>query len=230
MSGDFNADGLHSESDLYLRNGATFKSVLILSGAKIDGDVDMIGASVGGAVNADKLQVGSSLYMRSEAQNKTSFKEVNLRGAKVTGQIDMTGASFDGKLDAESLQVGDTLLMYSEGQNITSFKDVNLRGAKITGDIYMNGASFSGTLIVDGLQASKDLSMSDVYCVNKTVLTFAHVGGGLDLRGATLASLDLSGASIVGDLRLGGAHKSAVWTGKNGEPGTLTLHNTQSAI
>jgi hypothetical protein len=27
-------------------------------------------------------------------------------------------------------------------------------------------------------------------------------------------------------LRLGGSYKSAVWTGKNGEPGTLNLHNT----
>ncbi len=59
-------------------------------------------------------------------------------------------------------------------------------------------------------------------------MVFSHVGGNLDLRGATLANLDLSGASIAGDLRLGGAHNSAVWTGKSGAPGTLNLHNTHA--
>jgi hypothetical protein len=57
-------------------------------------------------------------------------------------------------------------------------------------------------------------------------MTFAHVGGNLDLRGATLANLDLFDASVAADLRLGGPYKSAVvWKGKKGEPGTLTLRN-----
>jgi hypothetical protein len=56
-------------------------------------------------------------------------------------------------------------------------------------------------------------------------MTFAHVGGNLDLRGATLSELDLAGASIAGDLRVGGGNdfKSALWT----KPGTLNLHNVQ---
>ena len=51
-------------------------------------------------------------------------------------------------------------------------------------------------------------------------MVFAHIGGNLDLRGATLAGLDLSGASIAGDLELGGLpRKSLRWTGRSGEPG-----------
>src|SRR5262249_9686690 len=52
------------------------------------------------------------------------------------------------------------------------------------------------------------------------------VGGGLDLRGATLAGLDLSGASIATDLALGESGHSAVWKRKNGEPSALNLDNT----
>jgi hypothetical protein len=86
----------------------------------------MIGASFGGALNANSLHVDSSQLMRSNAQNKAGFKYVNLRGAEIKGQIDMTGASFDGELNANALQVGGSLFMASDGQNKASFKDVVL--------------------------------------------------------------------------------------------------------
>ena len=92
----------------------------------------------------------------------------------------------------------------------------------------MVGASFDGTLAANALQVGGNLLMRDAQFVRKIDMTFAHVGGNLDLRGATLDNLDLSGASIAGDLRLGGAYKSALRTGKNGELGTLNLHNAHT--
>jgi len=92
----------------------------------------------------------------------------------------------------------------------------------------MVGASFGGTLNADSLQAGGDLFMRDASCAQQVVMFFAHIGGNLDLRGATLAGLDLSGASIAGDLRFGGGYKPAVWTGKNGDPGTLNLHTAHT--
>jgi uncharacterized protein YjbI with pentapeptide repeats len=345
MVGDFSADSLHSESDLFLRGGSAFKSDVRLSGAKIDGDVDMTGASFDGTLDADKLHVGGSLLMNSDGENKASFKDVHLggekvggqihmsgasfdgtlnasnlqvgltlhmssegpnkasfkdvvlTGAKITGQISMIGASFDGELNTEALQAGGDLLMYSMGQNITSFKDVTLRSAKITGGINMNGSSFGGTLDAEFLEVggslfmrSDDQNMARFMDVDLTgaeikgqidmagacfrrplnaeflqalgslimqpegqnkanckeaerlqavgslvirpegptavEMVFAHIGGNLDLRGATLAGLDLSGASVAGDLELGGSpRKSLNWTGRSWEHG-LTLRNT----
>jgi uncharacterized protein YjbI with pentapeptide repeats len=273
LVGDFAADGLHAESDLSLANGATFKLEVRLSAAKIAGQIDMTGAGFDDKLNADSLQVGGSLLMYSDDQNKASFKDVVLRGAKITGQITMTGASFGGNLEADSLQVGDmllmgydrqnkacfkvvdlrsakvtgdiymngasfggrlnadslqvggSLLMYSDDQNKASFKDVNLNSAKLTGQVAMNGASFDGKLEAEALQAGADIFMYDAHFAHAVNMVFAHVGGSLDLRGATLAGLDLSGASVVGDLRLGDPGKHAIWKGKNGEPGALNLHN-----
>ena len=187
----------------------------------------MTGASFDGTLDADSLQVGEMLLMRSEGENKASFKEVNLRGAKITGQIDMTGASFGGVLYADSLQVGEMLLMRSEGENKASFKDVDLPGAKITGQIDMTGASFDGTLDASYVQVGDDLILIDAHCARPVVMVFAHIGGNLNLAGATLAGLYLSGASIAGDLTLNGApYKSVVWKGEKGKPGTLNLRNT----
>jgi hypothetical protein len=140
----------------------------------------------------------------------------------------MTGASVDGALNASALQVGGFLLMHSDGENKASFKEVRLGGAKITGPVDMTGASIDGALNANALQVGGSLFMLDAHCAQAVNMVFAHIDGSLDLRGATLAGLDLSGASIAGDLRLGGSYKAAVWSGKNGEPGTLTLHNTHA--
>jgi uncharacterized protein YjbI with pentapeptide repeats len=178
MVGDFFADSLHSESDLFLRHGATFKS------------------------------------------------DVRLNGAKIDGRVEMTGASFDGTLNADYLQVGEVLLMQSAGQNKASFKDVVLRGANITGQIDMDGASFSGTLNANQLRVGGSLFMRDANCTHEVEMDFAHIGGNLDLRGAILHGLDISGASITGDLRLGEPGNPAVWKGNIRKPSPLNLRNT----
>ena len=98
MVGNFDAEGLHDESSLSLADGAAFKSVMRLTGAKIDGGVDMTGVSFYGALKASSLEVGGDLLMYSDDQNKASFKEVDLRLAKITGQVAMVAASFDGTL------------------------------------------------------------------------------------------------------------------------------------
>ena len=215
------------------QNKASFKDVN-LGGAKVTGQIDMRGASIHRELYADSLQVGGRLLMRSEmpseGQNKASFKDVKLGGAKVTGQIDMRGASIDGTLDADSLQAGGDLFMRSEGQIKASFKHVNLRGAKVTGQIVMIGASIDDKLYADSLQVGGDLSMNDAH-TDKVQMVFAHVGSNLDLSRATFADLDLSGASVTGDLRLARPYASRPWirlrpwTRKNGESGALILYN-----
>jgi uncharacterized protein YjbI with pentapeptide repeats len=204
-------------------NKASFKNVN-LTGTKITGLIDMDGASFDGMLDACSLQVGGDLSM-----TVASFKNVFLRHAKVKGLIGMDGAKFDGWLVLTSTQVDGHLFMRSDGQNNVSLKDVFLRFTKIAGVIDMSGASIDGLLYADALQVDGDVGLQDARCTQKVVMVFAHVGSSLDLRGATLADVDLSGASVGGDLRLGGAHKSTVWTGKNGEPGALSLHNTHIA-
>ncbi|MGB6666589.1 MAG: hypothetical protein WCF64_04420 [Methylocella sp.] len=247
MNGAFNANSLHAESDLFLRNGAVFKSEVRQSAAKIDGDVDMTGASFDGTLNAEALQVGEALLMYSDGQNKASFKDVDLRGAKIKGKIDMAGACFRSPLNAEFLQALGSLLMQSGGSNKTSCTEaeslqavgslvmpsagpntasVTLDSAKITGDIVMTGANFEGNLYAEDLQVGGNLFIRDAHCAQEVDMVFAHVGGTLVLRGATLAGLNLSGASVAGDLELGGLPRESVsWTGRSWETG-LTLRNT----
>jgi uncharacterized protein YjbI with pentapeptide repeats len=229
INGAIDADSLHSESDLFLHSGTEFKREVSLNGAKIDGIVDMTGASFGATLDADSVQVGGDLFMRSDAQNKATFKGVDLSGAKITGAIDMTGASIGGKLVADSLQVGGSLLMYSDAQNKASFKGVDLRGAKITGLVDMTGASFEGALNAQGLAGTNLLMRSEGQSKTSFMgvdLRGAKITGLVDMSGATLHRLDLSGASIAGELELARPRKPAIWKGNFRKPSALTLHNT----
>jgi hypothetical protein len=56
-------------------------------------------------------------------------------------------------------------------------------------------------------------------------MAFAKFGNNLDLRDATLANLDLSGASIAVDLQLGSQNKLVNWNTKDGQDGDLNLRN-----
>jgi hypothetical protein len=120
--------------------------------------------------------------------------------------------------------------MRSAGQNKASFKGLNLTTAKVTGSIEMDGAAFEGYVNADSLQVGADLFMRDTMCAQSILMVFARVGGNVDLRGSTFAELDLSGASIGGELRLGIWSKTpTLWRTSAGEPGNLILGNTRVA-
>jgi uncharacterized protein YjbI with pentapeptide repeats len=52
--------------------------------------------------------------MQSDADNRTTFDEVNLTGAKINGKRDMSGADFEGALRGEASDVDGNLLMQSD--------------------------------------------------------------------------------------------------------------------
>jgi hypothetical protein len=61
-------------------------------------------------------------------------------------------------------------------------------------------------------------------------MIFARISGNVDIRGSTLAELNVSGAFIGGELRLGIWSKTpTVWRTKDGKPGDLILINTRIA-
>ena len=208
----FDAEGLRSESDLSLGNGAVFMDDVSLKAAKIDGRIDMDGASVNGTLNAENLRLGITLHMASRGENKATYNEVILRGAKVTGLLSMDGAKVEGTLNADNLQVGGALHMRSQGVNNATFKRIILRSAKIAGQLSMIGATVDGEFNGEFLQVGGSFLMrseAENAIFKNMDLHSSHVAGSLDLRGATLANVDLSTASIGADFMLG----STVWTG-----------------
>jgi hypothetical protein len=155
----------------------------------------------------------------------------------------MIGASFDGPLFAGLLKVGGDLGMGSltaerlkefarrvgtpseYKASKVKFKQVFLTGSKVEGNILIPDAVFEGALDASFLQVGGDMDMHDSHCADQVELGLARIGGSLNLRGAGLAGLDLSGASIAADLHLGSTHDSVVCKGNDCKPGALNLRN-----
>ncbi len=231
---------LSMESDA--ANRTTFDDVN-LTGAKIKGKLDMSGADFEGALHGETLHVDGNLLMQSDLWREPSFKRVDINGAMVSGSVSMIGASFDGPLYAGLLRVGGNLEMgsltaerlkdlarrvgslpeYRASQ--VKFKQVFLTGSKVEGNILIPDASIEGAVDASFLQVGGNMNMPDSHFADQVEMGLAHIGGSLDLSGAGLAGLDLSGASIAADLKLGGAHESALCKGNGCKPAALNLRN-----
>jgi hypothetical protein len=135
----------------------------------------MRGASFDGMLNADALQVGGMLLMRSAGQNLSSFKGVHLLGATIKGQIDMVGAKFDDTLDAESVQTGSDLLM--RGARFAN--EVVMASALVGGGLDLRGAYLLG-LDLSRASVARDLRLGgELGALN---LRNAHVGNLIDAK------------------------------------------------
>jgi uncharacterized protein YjbI with pentapeptide repeats len=241
VEGKLNLDALQVGQDLLMpcdeTHAALFRDV-VLRGAKIDGTLDLSCPTVAGTLDMNELQVGQDVLMRSTKYGIAQFKDVNLNGAKIGRQFDLRGAAVDGTLSLVELQVGESVAMGSDALNNARFRDVAMNGAKILWQLDLRGAQVDGALKANRLQVGQDLIMrSDpevapngrfAVFTGSTDLTFVRVGGNLDLQGAAFADLDLSGGFITGELLLGSvAARPTIWQDAAGQPGYLTLRDTQ---
>ena len=213
------------ESDDGVLRETKFDEV-VLRGAKISGQLSMVGAAFKGKLDMGSVSIGGSLIMRD-----AEFNEVVLLGAKISDQLDMDGAAFTGKLDMEAVSTGDSLLMKN-----AEFNEVVLRGAKIGDQLSMVGSTFTGKLYMDSVSIGSNLFMRKADFGSPANLIFLSIGSGLDARGATLRGLDLTGSKIKGDLWLGPVNQTDIeWKGYTDENGDcqspkLTLRNTSVGV
>jgi hypothetical protein len=134
----------------------------------------------------------------------------------------MGDSSFDGKLNMNSTEIGQDLFMSKNGK----FNEVDLTGAKIGGQLGMSGSTFDGKLNLDGTEVGQGLfARSAKFPTDqKVIFLFARIVSNLDLSGATIGTIDLTGTAITGELRLGSAlgHKPTNWV----KTSRMVLRNT----
>jgi uncharacterized protein YjbI with pentapeptide repeats len=233
FNGSLYADLLRVGGNLFAPSADQYKTRfqnVYLRGADVAGNVSLIGNNFDGELSAGLMQVGGSLLMNSDNKNKASFKHVDLTNTRVAGHVSMSGANFDDALDAAFLQIGGDLSMKSMAPSTPTIfrKDVNLNGAKITGTVNAFGASFAGKVSADSLKVGGHLIMQGVCHADKGVMAFANVGGNLDLRSASLADADLSGAAVAGELRLDGQRFPHCRSGIGSPRDVLNLRNAKA--
>ena len=185
-----NMDSATVEGDLVMRS-ATF-SETNMKGAEIGGQLDMSGSTFHGKLNMDSLSTGGSLLM-SDAE----FTAVNLKSANVGDQLATERSTFHGKLDLDSASIDGNLFMRD-----ATFSDVYLKGAEIGGQLAMDCSRFGSRLDMASISVGDDLFMRDAEVDKDVTLVFISVGSVLDIRGANMGMLDLTGARIGSELRI----------------------------
>jgi len=216
---------------------AEFNDV-VLNSARIGGQLDLRSAKVAGALVMSSVVVRELLLMasdRSVSEHRAEFADVVLTGAKVGGQVALIGAKIAGTLNMDSADIGDSLLMASDrsvSEHRAEFNDVVLHCAKSSGQVSLIGAKIAGTLNMDSADIGDSLLMRTDPRVSghpaefdgPVKLIFAKVGRNVDLRGAVLSSLALTGTRIGGELTLASRSWSPQWR----EGGKLVLRNASA--
>jgi hypothetical protein len=169
--------------------GVTVTGAISLLGARVDGQVNLGGAVLanprGRALSADSIQVEGSFFGEGmKVRGSGEYGALCLLGAHVGGNCYLEGAELTN--DAGAALSGDRLRV--DGN--VHIEGLIATGAAEPGTIRLLGAHIAGELYLEGARIAND-SGPALYADS------LHVGGNLDLTGASVA-----GAGEVGALRL----------------------------
>ncbi len=218
---------------LFMRGGV-FNGVN-LRGAGIEGEVNLIGSRNSGRLDLNSTTINSHLIL-----SRAVLRDVVLRTAKIEGQVNMIDARIAGLLDLDSTVIGSNLLMrdghfgskqlmkdghfdckplWREG---VEFKEILARTARVGGQMDLSRATVDGTFELDSSTIGSHLFLQNGRFRCLVLGYFSEVGGNLDMRGAELAGLDLTGTLVRGELRIGSPNFEPRWLNRS----KLTLRNT----
>ncbi len=209
-----------------------FGAGLALTNARIRDNLALSDVTFGtdGQLTGNGLQTGGSILVVSPMEVPGG---IELDHARIGGDVQMaqvrTGVGK--RFGATGIQVGGKVLL----TDATFGGDVQLDGSGIRGTLILDRSTIThpGALSVEALRVEQDCFMRNVHYERPIDAISLAVGGSLDLRGSTLGGIDLSGAMIGGDLRLGGADNNGTqaWTKFVATDGTkppVVLRNTKA--
>jgi hypothetical protein len=228
--------------DLLLDGDGRFSDIA-LTGAHVGGSILFAQGQFGGVVDCTDASVGRDLI----ASDSLRFLDrLTLSSVHTGGSIVLKSGTFDGKVIINDAVVGQELQIGQDpgevgkaGPRIEFHNTVELKRARITGNARIVGAVFkfvgnsnaaamSQELEVD-MQAMKvggELQLSQRTSIDGPVnLTFAHIAGNLDLTEGSFRKIDLTGATIDSEIRLGSPqHPAPIWA----PPQMLVLRNASA--
>lgn len=205
VAGDFIADRLRSDNAVYLWFRNLFEGEFSLRSARIDGDLSLKNSRFAAPVSIDSARIGGNLYLNGGAVFDGEF-EMNY--TRIDGNINSDQAVFNKDFNAEDISVGQNMFLgpksYFKGKS-------NLAGDKIQGVTTVFGSTFDGRVNASFLQSSLEIIFKYNVLNRPLDMPFARIGGGLDFRGSQVTQIDLSGATVAGELRLGGGGEAVHW-------------------
>jgi hypothetical protein len=178
--------------------GAWFEEALALEDARLRSPLWLDRSRFEREVQLSNLRSMDSLSLEGSyfAQSLSASR------AQLGGWLNLSGAHCTGTLNLNELEVKAGLSMNTAGAQTAQFAEVILRGARIGGQLELSGARCTGRLDLESLQVTRHVFLDNAVVDGNITLIFARLRGNLRLDRAQVASLDLTGATLQGELRL----------------------------
>ena len=212
ISGTLDLDRLASVVGIEL-SGCAFDEPVTMRGARLPW-LTLFGTQLP-ALNAEGLQVDSSVYLRNSFRDEadSEYGAVRLVGARIGGNLDCDGAVLTNTsgpaLDAEGLQVDRSVYLRNSfrAEADSEYGAVRLVGARIGGNLECDGAVLTNTsgpaLAADGLQVDSSVYLRNSFRAEADSeygavrLLGARIGGNLECDAAVLTNM--SGPALVAE-------------------------------
>ena len=224
MNGNFDADRIHVDGNVYLRD-SRFRGQVELRGAKVLGQLAMSGSTFDRAVLAATLYVEGPLVLGPGLSRSATFKSrLDLSGATIDGDLVMNRALLEGEVLANGLRIGRSMLVREaelRDRVVLHFADVSknldLRGTTLT-RLELSGARVTQELRLVQMKWAALRNQEPILLLRNTV-----VGTLFDDKASWPPALDMDGFIYE---RLGGfedspavragsdvivAHRDVVW-------------------
>jgi hypothetical protein len=180
--------------------------------ARFEGDADLLGATIGGGaefraarvhgeLTFEQASIGGYLWLSGEGDDRGDFGQIDLVGAHIGSGILIHGADFRGLVRFDDARIDQSVKINS---GVEFFRAVQMIRAKVAGDLEIDSTTFDGPVEMKALQVGNSLSMNHYAEFDRNIdLSFARIGENLDMTEGTFTDVDLTGAMIGSELRLG---------------------------
>lgn len=200
LTGDLDISSVRVDQDVACTDGFTVLGGLIAPGARVDGTVDLEGATLEGlgdnAMQARGLRAGGDLLLLRVTANGTIW----LTGARIDGSLDLSGAKLCAEthtLIAESMHAGRGTFLAG---GFRSRGEVRIVGATLGGPLNLESAELINpdgwALNAWGLEIGMGLWASGLKADGELRLTNARVRGPVHLEAAEVRGRGPEGISI----------------------------------
>lgn len=184
------SDGKRTLSRNFLRTillHEPFRSAIPHTGVQIRGayfpdGIDLNDAPIERVLGINKSFLESHIHM----QRLVTPTSVSLVGSKTTSLLDMSSSLIGGSLFLREAE----------------FSDITLGGIMVKQEISLDNSRITGVLDIQSGVVAQSLFIRNVVFKQPARLMFAEIGSTIDMRGAILAGLDLTGSRVERELRL----------------------------
>lgn len=202
--------------DEFWLDQSRIQSTLNWQGTRFSGLISLEATRLELGLNADRIQAGG-IFCRGGFK---SIGDIRVPGAHIRGNLDLEGANLSRGLIADSTQIEGSLFCRDD------FKcggEINLLSASIVGSAEFDGAELTRGILADRVRVGGSLYCRSGFKADGAVsLRGARIGNTMQLLGTFNNRVDLSSATVTGELQFDvGGRFSPTW-GKNAQ---LLLRN-----